>query len=320
MDLFVSLFESTVRIATPLILLALAGLFSERSGVVDIGLEGKLLFAAFASAAAAYSFHSPWIGLGCGIAVAVALSMLHAFVSVTVNGNQLISGMAINIIASGLTAVLAIAWFQRGGSTPQLDSASRFAEVSLPFADALSSVPLLGTLYSRLLSGYPILVYLTVLIVPAVAWLLYRSRFGLRLRAVGENPHAADTAGISVARMRYLALFWGGVLCGIAGTYLALYQTGSFIRDMSAGKGYLALAALIFGKWRPGLAVIGCLLFAFTDALKIRLEGIALPGLGVIPSQFIEVLPYVLTVLLLAGFLGRAVAPKAIGVPFVKSR
>jgi simple sugar transport system permease protein len=156
--------------------------------------------------------------------------------------------------------------------------------------------------------------------VPAVAWLVYRSRFGLRLRAVGENPHAADTAGVSVARMRYLALFWGGVLCGIAGTYLSVYQTGSFIREMSAGKGFLALAALIFGKWRPWQAVIGCLLFAFADALQIRLEGVALPGIGIIPSQFIQVIPYVLTVLLLAGFVGRAQAPKAIGVPFVKSR
>jgi simple sugar transport system permease protein len=165
-----------------------------------------------------------------------------------------------------------------------------------------------------------VLVYLTLIIIPAVTWVVYKSRFGLRLRAVGENPHAADTAGVSVARVRYIALFWGGVLCGLAGTYLSVYQTGSFIRDMSAGKGFLALAALIFGKWRPVPAVLGCLLFAFTDALQIRMEGVAIPGIGVIPSEFIGVIPYVLTVLLLAGFVGRAVAPKAIGIPFVKSR
>lgn len=299
MEQFLSLFESTIRVATPLVLAALAGLFSERSGIVDISLEGKMLAAAFASAAAAYVFHSPWIGLGFGILVSVALAMLHGLVSVTFNGNQLISGMSINIVASGLTPVLALAWFQQAGSTPQLDNTSRFREVAL---------------------GYPILVYLAVLIVPAVTWVVYKSRFGLRLRAVGENPHAADTAGVSVARVRYLALLWGGVLCGIAGTYLSVYQTGSFIRDMSAGKGFLALAALIFGKWRPVPAVIGCLLFAFSDALQIRLEGVAVPGIGVIPSEFIQVIPYVLTVLLLAGFVGRAVAPKAIGIPFVKSR
>lgn len=296
---FLSLFESTVRVATPLVLAALAGLLSERSGVIDISLEGKMLAAAFASAAAAYVFHSPWIGLGFGMLASVALAMLHGLVSVTFNGNQLISGMSINIVASGLTPVLALAWFQQAGSTPQLENASRFREVAF---------------------GYPILVYLTVLIVPLVAWVVYKSRFGLRLRAVGENPHAADTAGVSVARVRFLALFWGGVLCGIAGTYLSVYQTGSFIRDMSAGKGFLALAALIFGKWRPVPAVLGCLLFAFADALQIRLEGVAVPGIGVIPSEFIQVIPYILTVLLLAGFVGRAVAPKAIGVPFVKSR
>lgn len=320
MEQLFSLFESTVRLAIPLILAALAGLFSERSGIIDISLEGKMLAAAFASAAAAYVFHSPWIGLAAGIAVSVALSMLHGFVSITANGNQLISGMSINIAAAGLTPVLALAWFQQGGSTPRLDGASRFYEIALPLADAVKDVPLLGTVYSRLLSGYPILVYLTVLTVPAVAWLIYRSRFGLRLRAVGENPHAADTAGVSVARVRYIALFWGGVLCGIAGTYLSVYQTDSFIRDMTAGKGFLALAALIFGKWRPWPAMLGCMLFAFTDALQIRLEGVALPGIGIIPSQFIQVIPYILTVLLLAGFVGRAQAPKAIGVPFVKSR
>lgn len=299
MEQLLSLFESTTRVATPLVLAALAGLFSERSGIVDISLEGKMLAAAFASAAAAYVFHSPWIGLGFGILVSVALAMLHGFVSVTCNGNQLISGMSINIVASGLTPVLALAWFQQAGSTPQLDNASRFREV---------------------LFDFPVLVYLTLIIIPAVTWVVYKSRFGLRLRAVGENPHAADTAGVSVARVRYIALFWGGVLCGLAGTYLSVYQTGSFIRDMSAGKGFLALAALIFGKWRPVPAVLGCLLFAFTDALQIRMEGVAIPGIGVIPSEFIGVIPYVLTVLLLAGFVGRAVAPKAIGIPFVKSR
>lgn len=321
MEMFFSLLDSTVRVATPLVLAALAGMFSERSGVVDISLEGKMLAAAFASAAAAYVTHNPWIGLLAGMMAAVSLAMVHAFVSVTYNGNQLISGMAINTIASGITPVLALAWFQQGGNSPQLPDDGRFHEITLPFADALRDVPVVGLVYSKLISGHSILVYLTVFIViPLVTWVLYKTRFGLRLRAVGENPHAADTAGISVAKVRYTALFWGGMLCGMAGTYLSVYQTGSFIKEMTAGKGFLALAALIFGKWRPVPAVIGCLLFAFADAIQIRLEGVALPVVGQIPSQAIAVIPYVLTVLLLAGFVGRALAPKAIGVPFVKSR
>ncbi|MBP4045454.1 ABC transporter permease [Chromobacterium violaceum] len=321
MEMFFSLLDSTVRVATPLVLAALAGMFSERSGVVDISLEGKMLAAAFASAAAAYVTHNPWIGLLAGMMAAVSLAMVHAFVSVTYNGNQLISGMAINTIASGITPVLALAWFQQGGNSPQLPDDGRFHEITLPFADALRDVPVVGLVYSKLISGHSILVYLTVfIIIPLVTWMLYKTRFGLRLRAVGENPHAADTAGISVAKVRYTALFWGGMLCGMAGTYLSVYQTGSFIKEMTAGKGFLALAALIFGKWRPVPAVIGCLLFAFADAIQIRLEGVALPVVGQIPSQAIAVIPYVLTVLLLAGFVGRALAPKAIGVPFVKSR
>ncbi|POZ60397.1 ABC transporter permease [Chromobacterium alticapitis] len=321
MEMFFSLLDSTLRVATPLVLAALAGMFSERSGVVDISLEGKMLVAAFASAAAAYVTHSPWIGLLAGIMAAVSFSMIHAFVSVTYNGNQLISGMAINTVASGITPVLALAWFQQGGNSPQLPDDGRFHEIVLPFADALREVPVVGLVYSKLISGHSILVYITALIViPLVSWVLYKTRFGLRLRAVGENPHAADTAGISVAKVRYTALFWNGVLCGMAGTYLSVYQTGSFIKEMTAGKGFLALAALIFGKWRPVPAVMGCLLFAFADAVQIRLEGVALPVVGQIPSQAIAVIPYVLTVLLLAGFVGRAVAPKAIGIPFVKSR
>ncbi|KUM01617.1 ABC transporter permease [Chromobacterium subtsugae] len=321
MEMFFSLLDSTVRVATPLVLAALAGMFSERSGVVDISLEGKMLVAAFASAAAAYVTHNPWLGLLAGIMAAVSMAMVHAFVSVTYNGNQLISGMAINTVASGITPVLGLAWFQQGGNSPQLPDEGRFHEIVLPFADALRDVPVVGLVYSKLISGHSILVYLTVFVViPLVTWVLYKTRFGLRLRAVGENPHAADTAGISVAKVRYTALFWGGVLCGMAGTYLSVYQTGSFIKEMTAGKGFLALAALIFGKWRPVPAVIGCLLFAFADAIQIRLEGVELPVIGQIPSQAIAVIPYVLTVLLLAGFVGRALAPKAIGVPFVKSR
>jgi simple sugar transport system permease protein len=228
--------------------------------------------------------------------------------------------MALNITVSGVTVVLGYAWFRQGGQTPLLGERARFAPLDLPGTEWLGRVPGLGGLYAELVSGHNVLVYTAVAAVPLVAWLLYRTRFGLRLRAVGENPGAVDTAGISVAGLRYRALLAGGVLCGLSGVYLSLAHNAGFIRDMSAGKGYLALAALIFGKWRPVPTLGACLLFAGADALQARLQGTPLPGVGVVPVQAIQALPYVLTVLLLAGFVGRAVAPRAIGVPYVKER
>ena len=316
-----SVLYGTVRTAAPLVLAALAGLFAERSGVVDIGLEGKMLAGAFAAAAAASVTGSPWIGLLAAIAAGIALSMVHAYASVTHHGNQVVSGMAINILVSGLTPTLAFAWFQQGGQTPLLQQGERFDPIILPFADALGdAVPVLGPLYREVVSGHNILVYAAALAVPLTGLVIYRSRFGLRLRAVGENPSAVDTAGISVARLRYRALVICGALTGAAGAYLSTAQGAGFVRDMTAGMGYLALAALIFGKWRPAPTLGACLLFALADAVQIRLQGVDIPGVGVIPVQFIQMLPYVLTVFLLAGFVGRAVAPKASGIPYVKER
>jgi ABC-type uncharacterized transport system permease subunit len=191
---------------------------------------------------------------------------------------------------------------------------------TLPFADVLAPVPVLGPIYAELLSGHNVLVYVAAAAVPLVAWIVYRTRFGLRLRAVGENPSAVDTAGISVEGLRYRALIVTGLLCGLAGAYLSIAHNASFIRDMTAGKGYLALAALIFGKWRPVPALLACLLFAFADAVQIRLQGASLPLIGPVPTEAIQALPYLLTVLLLAGFVGRAIPPKAIGTPYVKER
>lgn len=315
MDMIFSVLDATLRVSTPLVLAALAGLFSERSGVVDLALEGKMLAAAFAAACVAYLAQSPWAGLAAGMAAGVMVALLHGVVSITYNGNQLISGVAINMMVSGVTPVLALAWFQQGGRTPTLSDDARFTAVDLPFADTIAHSPVLKTFF-----GHNILVYLALAVIFVVSWVVYKSRFGLRLRAVGENPHAADAAGISVKGVRFIAQAIGGSLCGIAGAYLVLAQTGAFIQDMTAGKGYLALAALIFGKWRPWTAVLGCLIFAFTDAIQIRLQGTELPLIGSIPDAFIQALPYVLTVVLLAGFMGKAVAPKAIGIPFVKSR
>jgi general nucleoside transport system permease protein len=311
---------ATVRGAAPLVLAALGGLFAERSGVVDIGLEGKMLTAAFAAAATAAVTGSVWVGLAAGVAASVLFALLHGFACVTHHGNQVVSGMALNITVSGLTVVLGYAWFQEGGQTPLLAPGARFGPIDLPGAVALATVPVIGPVYREVISGHNLLVYIAAAAVPIVAWLVYRTRFGLRLRAVGESPGAVDTAGISVSATRYMALVGSGILCGLSGTYLSTAHHASFIRDMSAGKGYLALAALIFGQWRPVPTLGACLLFAFADAVQLRLQGTPLPLVGVVPVQLIQAIPYVLTVALLAGVVGRAVAPRAIGVPYVKER
>jgi len=319
--LIVLTLAATIRVAAPLLLAAIAGMFSERAGVVDLGLEGKMLGAAFAAAAVSAVTGSAWAGLGAGIAAAVLLACLLGFATVTHRGNQVVAAMAINIMVAGLGPTLALAWFNLGGQTPQLDGpGQRFTSLVWPWANTAAEHPLPGLLYAQLLSGHNLMVYATAALVPCSAWVLFRTRFGLRLRAVGENPHAVDTAGISVTRLRYQAVVISGVLCGVAGTYLSTAASAGFTRDMTAGKGYLALAALIFGKWKPYPTLWACLLFAFTDALASRLQGVALPLVGVIPVQAILALPYVLTVLLLAGFVGKATAPAAIGVPYSKEK
>jgi general nucleoside transport system permease protein len=324
MDFFSTLIlvlDSTVRLSVPLLFACLAGLFSERSGVFDIGLEGKMLAGAFAGGAAAAVFSSAWIGLAAAILVSVFFALVHGFASITHRGNQIVSGVAINFIAAGSTIILGQAWFRQGGRTPALLSdGSRFTEIKLPFADALRDVPVLGQVYSELISGHSILVYLAFLTVPFTWWVLFRTRFGLRLRAVGENPAAVDTAGISVTWLRYRAVICAGILCGFAGAYLSVAQNAGFVKDMTAGKGFIALAALIFAKWRPVNAMLACLLFGFLDAVAIRFSGIRIPAIGEVPPQFMQALPYVLTVILLAGFIGKAIPPKAGGQPYVKER
>jgi simple sugar transport system permease protein len=316
----ISILGSTIRLSIPLLFTALAGLFTERAGVFDIGLEGKMLFSAFAAAIFAYLTGSPWAGLAGGIAVSVLISLIHAFASITNRGNQIVSGVAINFLASGLTAVLGHAWFGQGGRTPPLGTAARFGDIEFPFADAARDYGFFGRFYADVISGHSILTYLAFLAVPASWWVLYRTRFGLRLRAVGENPGAVDTAGISVAWLRYRATICAGILCGFSGTYLAIAQSAGFVRDMSAGKGYIALAALIFAKWRPVPVMFACLLFGFLDAFANFMQGKSLPGIGEVPVQIFQALPYVLTCVLLAGFIGVATPPKAGGVPYVKER
>ena len=315
-----SLLNSTLRISTPLIFAAMAGLFAERSGVIDFSLEGKMLTAAFVAAVGAYYFGSPWMGLILAIIACVSLSILHGFASVTHKGDQVVSCVAINILMIGLTTALAAAWFGQAGLTPTLTDDQRFLEITFPFANTIRSIPIIGFIYSDVLSGHYIFVYLAYISVPIVFWIVFKTSFGLRLRAVGENPSAVDTAGINVFAMRYKALMVNGVLIAFAGAHLSTAVNANFFREMSAGRGYLALAALIFGKWHPKTALIACLLFGFTDALQIRLQGVELPVIGTVPVQLIQAIPYVLTVVLLAGFVGKAVAPSAIGQPYIKER
>ncbi|WP_234186937.1 ABC transporter permease [Shinella sp. NM-101] len=319
-QVFIELAQSTVRVSTPLILAALAGLFTERAGVFDIGLEGKMLGAAFAAGSVAYITQSVYMGLLAAVLVSVLLSLVHGYASITQRGSQIVSGVAINFVVAGSTVILGEAWFRQGGRTPALSADGRFGTIKLPFADALREVPFLGPFYSGLLSGHSPLTYLAFLMVPVSWWILYRTRFGLRLRAVGENPGAVDTAGISVIWLRYRAVICCGILCGIAGAYLSLAANAGFTKGMTAGKGYIALAALIFAKWRPKNILFACLLFGFLDAFAIRYQGYAFPLIGKVPVQLMQALPYILTVILLAGFIGKAIPPKAGGVPYVKER
>jgi simple sugar transport system permease protein len=299
LGILVTIFDSSLRLSIPLLAACLAGLWSERSGVVDIGLEGKMLVAAFAAAAASYAFGSAWIGLFAGIGASIVFALIHGFASISQRGNQIVSGVAINMLAAGLTAIVGNAWYGQGGRTPPLEGPQRFGDVIL---------------------GHSALVYLVLLAVPLTWFVLGRTRFGLRLRAVGENPAAVDTAGISVTGLRYSAVVIGGILCGLAGAYLSVGQSAGFLPNMTAGKGFIALAALIFAKWRAWPALGACFLFGLLDAVAIRLQGISLPGIGEVPVQAIQALPYLMTVILLAGVIGTAIPPRASGVPYVKER
>ncbi len=315
----IEILDSSVRLGTPLLLACLAGLFSERAGIFDIGLEGKMLAAAMMSGAVAYVTNDSWLGLLAGIGAAMLFSLIHGLASITFRGNQLISGVALNFLASGMTVLVAQSWFQQGGATPSLGPGGRFEPITLPYAKAIGAIPGIGPIYQNLISGHTILVYIAFLCVPATWWVLYRTRFGLRLRAVGENPAAVDVAGVSVIRLRYSAVLICGLLTGAAGAYLSTSLASGFGREMTAGRGYIALAALIFAKWRPWYALGSTMLFGFFAALSYRYQTLDIGPLH-IPNQVMEALPYILTVIILAGFVGKAIPPRAGGEPYVKER
>jgi simple sugar transport system permease protein len=315
MNLYIELLASTIRMSVPLILACMAGLWSERSGIVDIGLEGKMLIAAFIAASASAVFGSAWIGLFCAILASLAFALVHGYAAINQRGNQVVSGVAINMLAAGLAVVLGNEWFREGGRTPALPPEGRFLPFEFPM---LYDIPVVGTL-AKIFLTHSILAYFAFAIVPLSAWALSRTRFGLRLRAVGENPQAVDTAGISVAALRYRAVIIAGVLCGIAGAFISTSLSSSFVRDMTAGSGFMALAALIFANWRAYPALGACLLFGFLQAVGNFAQGTSIGGFQ-IPVQFFNMLPYVLTVVLLAGFIGKSVPPRASGIPYVKDR
>ncbi len=312
--------DSTIRLGIPLLLACLAGLYSERAGIFDIGLEGKMLMAAMSSATVAALTGSVWIGLVAGIAGSMLFALVHGLASITFRGNQLIAGVALNFVASGITVLIAQSIFGQGGRTAPLEGDARFLPIDLPFAEALQGVPVLGPLYYEVISGHSALVYVAILLVPITWFVLYRTRYGLRLRAVGENPASVDTAGVSVVRLRYSAVMITGVLCGLAGAYLACGLQAGFGREMTAGRGYIALAALIFAKWRPWQALGATMLFGFFQALALRPDVVEAVARVKVPVPALDALPYILTVVVLAGLVGKAIPPRAGGEPYVKER
>jgi simple sugar transport system permease protein len=306
MDIFTfSLIASTIRLATPLVLAALGGLFSERSGVINIALEGKMLAGAFTAAAVTYAADtklgmgnaSPWIGLLAGLLAGLFIALIYAVSCIKFKADQVVSGAAINILMIGIPGFLSGAFFLSSGSTPQIPK-------------------------DHLLPQSPLVIAIAILVLVAVTWyVLYNTPFGLRLRSVGEKPEAADAAGVSVARLRYSGVLLAGILAGLGGAYLSIGQSSLFTRNMTAGRGFIALAALIFGKWRPVQTLLACLLFGFTEAVSIQMQGVfKLPSGEDIPVQFIQMVPYVLTIVVLAGFIGSSRPPRALGVPYQKEK
>ena len=289
---------STIRTATPLIFAALGGLFSERAGVINIALEGLMLAGAFTAAVVTYELQNPYIGFLCGVISGAALALVYAIAVIKFEADQVVTGFAVSLLMIGLPSVISAAIYDSAGSTEQIGK-----EFLLPeFGNRLNIASILA-----------------FILVPVVWYVVYKTPFGLRLRAAGENPAAADAAGVNVIRLRYIAVILSGVLAAAGGAYLSIGQSSLFTKAMTAGRGYIALAALILAKWKPVPVLFACLFFGFTEALSIQMQGVVkLPSGEDIPVQFVQMIPYVLTIIVLAGFIGLSRAPKALGIPYRK--
>lgn len=286
MEMMISLIASTLRISTPLTFAAMGGLMSERSGIIHIALEGIMLVSAFFGAAVAHLYHSPILGACAGVAAGIIFASLYAFVVIVGKADQIVAGTAMNLLAFGLTPLLCKILFDSTGASPALEFEDRFQIA--PMLWSVAAVVMIHIFFK----------YTT---------------WGLRISVAGEKPESLLTAGVSVKKIRWGTVIASGALAGLAGVSLSIFLSSSFSRGMTAGRGFMALAALIFGKWKPLPTFVACLFFAFTDALQIRLQGVSLFGGEPIPVQFIQVLPYAFTVFALAGFVGRSRAPKALG-------
>lgn len=281
----------TLRIAIPYLFAAAGGTVAERSGIISLTLEGFMLTGAFTAALGSYYSGSPWIGVACGVAGGLAAGMLHAVATIRFRADQVVSGVAINLLAVGITRFFLHLAFGSSSNSPRVPGFS---------AVVRGQGLVLGLLHNPL-------VPIGLASIPAIAWLLYRTPFGLRVRAVGEHPDAAATLGVRVSRVRYAAVAISGMLAAVGGAYLSLDQH-QFTDGMSAGRGYIALAAMIFGNWNPARAGAACLLFAAAEALQIELQ-----GTQAIASQFVQMIPYLLTIIALAGVVGKSVPPAALG-------
>jgi len=290
---------SAIRLATPLIFAALGGMFSERSGIINIALEGLMLAGAFTAAAMTFELNNPYLGMLCAVIAGGFLSFIYAVAVIKFEANQVVAGTAINFLMLGLPQLISGAVYDSSGSTPQIAK-----EFLLPnYYNSISIASIIA-----------------FLLIPLCWYVMFKTPFGLRIRAVGENPAAADAAGINVLRMRYTGVILSGVLAAAGGAYLSIGQSSLFTRGMTAGRGFIALAALILAKWKPVPVLFACLFFGFMEALTIPLGNIKLASGDPVPVQFIQIIPYVLTIIVLAGFIGLSRAPKALGIPYNKEK
>ncbi|MFA9494461.1 MAG: ABC transporter permease [Candidatus Bathyarchaeota archaeon] len=290
----VGLFAAAIRLATPIIYAGLGGMFSERVGIVNIGLEGTMLTSAFTGVVASYYTGNPWIGVLVSVITGGLVSLILAVLTIKYAGDQIVSGTGINIMALGFTSYMTqIIWGNRGAS----DGVQGISDIAIPI---VKDIPVIGPIFGT----HSPLVYLMPLVVYASYYVLFKTPFGLRIRAVGEHPVAAETAGVDVIKIKYTGVIISGMLAGLGGAFLSLSHLNLFTRGMTGGRGFIAMAAMIFGKWMP-FGILGSgLLFGFADALQIRLQ-----SLGILPPQIILMIPYLLTIAVLAGVVGKAVAP-----------